>query len=233
MMAKVLQRHWGVAVMLAMLGSAAHAQFVPPAGYSGGKTQPGVAVVTDPTAPRLTRLPDSSLPSLFQVDPSYKRGATTGSIKVVGAFQIEETSTRQLTAAWSPGFLPVTLSFSDGVCYSFQADYTGGTLSNGKMSKANCGSRRDFDEPPPPPPPPGQSLKLIGSAWQHAAWADQRAGGTIITAPDRDTFKPLFTARMDVSAIMVMSGPDYPGGNVTLVGRIGGHLTIVTLEVGY
>lgn len=219
--------------MLMLSASAAHAQSVPSAGYSGGRAQPGVAVATDPAAPHLIRLPDASLANLLQVDPSYKRGAATGSIKFVGAFQIEETAKRKLTAAWSPGFLPVTLSFSDGACYSFQADYTGGTLSNGKMSKADCGSRRDFDEPSPPAPPPGRPLKLIGSAWQYAAWADQRDVDTIITAPDRNTFKPLFTARMTVSAILAMNGPDYPGGDVTLVGRIGGRLTVVTLEVGY
>ncbi|UAK25490.1 hypothetical protein [Sphingomonas nostoxanthinifaciens] len=160
----------------------------------------------------MIRLPDASLASLFRVDPDYKRGAATGNIKIVGAFQIEDTAKRQLTAAWSPGFLPITFSFSDGACYSLQADYTAGTLSNGKMSKADCDSRHDFDEPPLPAPPPSHSLKLIGSAWQYAAWADQRDGGTIITAPDRSVFKPLFTARMEVSAIMAMNGPD------TLVG---------------
>ena len=38
---------------------------------------------------------------------------------------------------------------------------------------------------------------------------------------------------MKTIAIMAMNGPDWPGGNVTLVGRIDGRLTIVTLDVGF
>jgi len=43
----------------------------------------------------------------------------------------------------------------------------------------------------------------------------------------------LFSARMAVSAILAMNGVDWPGGNVTLVGRINGRLTVVTLAVTY
>jgi hypothetical protein len=32
---------------------------------------------------------------------------------------------------------------------------------------------------------------------------------------------------------MAMNGPDYLGGNVTLVGRIKKRLIVVTLDVGY
>jgi hypothetical protein len=38
---------------------------------------------------------------------------------------------------------------------------------------------------------------------------------------------------MATIAIVAMNGPDWAGGNVTLVGRIKGRLTAVTLEVGY
>lgn len=56
---------------------------------------------------------------------------------------------------------------------------------------------------------------------------------TVITVPYAKMFQPLFTARMAAAAIMAMNGPDWPGGNVTLVDRIDGRLTVVTLEVGW
>ncbi len=212
---------------------AAHAQFVPPTGFSGNGTRLGVAASTGLEAPILTRIPDATLSPLFHVDPDYKRGASTGHVKVVGIFEVAETQKRHLIAAWSPGFLPVTLSFSDGECYSLQADYEGGTLSNGRLNKVGCDGRRQAEQQSPFSPPPGSPLRLIGSAWDYGAWADDRVGTTVITAPYAKTFQPLFTAQMSTIAIMAMNGPDYPGGNVTLVGRVGNHLTVVTLEVGY
>ena len=233
MLSKIKILRLSIAAMSAVPILAAHAQFVPPAGYSGNGAQPGVATPTDLDAPILTRIPDSTLSGLFHVDPNYKRGASTGRVKVVGAFEVAETQKRHFVAAWSPGFLPVTLSFSDGQCYSLQADYMGGTLSNGRLSKVGCDGRRQADEQAPSSPPPGSPLRLIGGAWGYGAWADDRAGTALITAPYAKTFQPLFTAQMSTSAIMAMNGPDYPGGNVTLVGRVGDRLTVVTLEVGY
>lgn len=221
----------GIAIAVATVG--APAQFVPPAGYSGGGSRPGVAVPSDPSAPLLTRIPDTAVSRLIHVDPAYRRGAAVGHAKVVGAFAIAETRKAHLVAAWSPGFLPVTLSFSDGRCYALQADYEGGTLSNGRLSKVGCEGRRTFDEPARLQPPSDRALRLIGMAWGYGAWADDRAKATIVTAPGAATFQPLFTARMTASAIMAMNGPDWPGGNVTLVGEIEGRLTVVTLEVGY
>lgn len=232
MMIKVTALRMGMAVLSAAPVVAAHAQFVPPAGYSGNRAQPGVVAPTDPDAPILTRIPDTTLSSLFRVDPDYKRGVSPGHVKVVGAFEIAETQKRHFVAAWSPGFLPVTLSFDDGRCYSLQADYTGGTLSNGRMSKVGC-TDRQTNEQAPFSPPPGSRLRFVGSAWGYGAWASDRAGTTLVTAPYAKIFQPLFTAQMSTSAIMAMNGPDFPGGNVTLVGRVGGRLTIVTLEVGY
>jgi hypothetical protein len=232
MMSKVTVLRMTMAVLSAAPASAAHAQFVPPAGYSGNRAQPDVAAPTDPDAPILTRIPDTTLSGLFHVDPNYKRGASTGHVKVVGAFEIAETQKRHFIAAWSPGFLPATLSFSDGQCYSLRADYTGGTLSNGRLSKVGCDGRQT-DKQAPSSPSPGSPLRFVGSAWGYGAWADDRAGTTLVTAPYVKTFQPLFTAQMSTSAIMAMNGPDYPGGNVTLVGRVGDRLTVVTLEVGY
>ena len=220
-------------ITIAVAAISAQAQFVPPAGYSGNGSRPGVAVPSDPSAPSLARIPDAAVSNVFRVDPTYKRGLAVGRAKVVGAFAIAETSKAHVVAAWSPGFLPVTISLSDGRCYVLQADYEGGTLSNGRLSKVGCEGRLKFDEPPLPAPPSGRSLRLIGTAWGYGAWVDDRAKTTIVTAPGATTFQPLITAQMTSSAIMAMNGPDWPGGNVTLVGKVKGRLTVVTLEVGY
>jgi len=220
-------------IIIAVAAISAHAQFVPPAGYSGSGSRLSVAAPSDPGAPLLARIPDAAVSRLIHIDPAYKRGAALAHAKVVGAFAIAETRKAHVVAAWSPGFLPVTLSFSDGQCYSLQADYKGGTLLNGRLSKMGCEGQRKFDEPALPPAPSGRSLRLIGAAWGYGAWVDDRANATIITGPAATTFKPLFTVQMTSSAIMAMNSPDSPGGNVTLVGKIKGRLTVMTLEVGY
>ena len=59
----------GVTIALATI-SVAHAQFVPPAGLSSDSiSQPGVAVPSDPTAPLIRRIPDTTLSDLVRVDP--------------------------------------------------------------------------------------------------------------------------------------------------------------------
>jgi len=122
---------------------------------------------------------------------------------------------------------------SYGRCYVLQANYGGGTLSNGRLSKSGCDGQRNANEPSFPSPPPGRSLRVIGSAWGYGAWADDEARTTIITPPGATTFQPLFTTQMTSTAIMAMNSPDSPGGNVTLVGKINDRLTVVTLEVEY
>lgn len=224
-----------VSVGITIVGAAisAHAQFVPPAGYNDGGSRPRVAVPSDPGAPLLTRIHDTAVSSLIHADPTYRRGSAVSHAKVVGAFAIAETSKAHVVDAWSPGYLPVTFSLSDGRCYSLQADYEGGTLSNGRLRKVGCEGRRKLDEPTLPAPSSGRSLRLVGTAWGYGAWVDDRTKTTIVTAPGATTFQPLFTAQMTSSAIMAMNGPDWPGGNVTLVGKIKGQLTVVTLETGY
>ena len=223
----------GTAIAMAAFAIGANAQFVPPAGFSGGKPLPGVAVPTDPDAPPLARIADATLASLFHVDPNYRRGTASGSVKVVGAFTVTEAEGAPVVDAYSPGFLPVTLQLRDGHCFAFSADYMGGTLANGRLTRTGCDGQRKHEGPASALPPQDRALRFIGTAWSYDAWADDRKGTTIVTAPYAKTFRPLFTARMKTIAIMAMHGPDWPGGNVTLVGRIKGRLTIVTLEVGY
>jgi hypothetical protein len=220
----------GATLALASVGAVAQG-FVPPAGY-GGKPGPAVAMTAEPGAPALTRIPDASLADLFRVDPAYPR-ADHAHVKVIGAYAVAEPRRTRLVAAWGQGFLPVTLSFSDGRCFSFSADYVGGILSNGRLTRTGCEHRPNFEPQPPAPPPPGRTLRLVGSGWGFDAWADDKAGTTLVTVPFAKTFEPFFTTRMPVTAIMAMNGIDWPGGNVTLVGRIHGRVTIVTLEVGY
>ncbi len=223
----------GAGITIAIMAISADAQFVPPAGYSGSGSRPRVAVPSDPNAPPLARIPDTAVSRLIQVDPAYKRGSAVGYAKVVGAFSIAETRKSHVVAAWSPGFLPVTFLLSDGRCYVLQADYEGGTLSNGRLSRSGCERPPQVDEPAFRPPPVGRSLRFIGTAWGYGAWVDDQAKTTIITAQSGTTFQPLFTAQMTSIAIMAMGSPDSPSGNVTLVGRINGRLTSVTIGVGH
>jgi hypothetical protein len=219
-----------VGLAFTIVGIDAHAwQFVPPAGYSGHATLPGVASPAEAGAPPLTRISDAKLSDRFRVNSTYRR---PGHVKIVGAFEIGVPKRERLVAAWATGFLPVTLSFSDGRCFSLTADYVGGTLSKGRLNRVSC-ERRPSTETPAPPQPSDSSLQLVGTAWGYDAWAHPGSGTTIVTAPYAKAFEPLFTARMATSAIMAMNGPDWPGGNVTLVGKIDGRLTVVTLEVGY
>lgn len=221
----------GAAAALALVAAGADAQgFVPPAGY-GGTPGPGVATPVEPGSPALTRIPDANLQNLFRVDPAYPRAAAAHA-RVVGAFAVAEPAGAHFTGAWAQGFMPVTLAFSDGQCFALSADYVGGTLSNGRLHRVGCEPRRKVDEPPPPPPR-GRRLRLVGPSWGFVAWADDRAGTTIVTTPFAKTFQPFFTARMRARVIMAMHGLDWPGGNVTLVGRVAGRLTVVTLEVSY
>jgi len=181
-----------------------------------------------PGAPRLTRVPDASLSDLFRVDPAYPRNAHA---KAVGAFVVTEPAGAHLRAAWSGGYLPITLAFSDGRCFLMTADYNGGKLSNGRLTQASC--KNQPANVPEPAPPSDPSLRFVSSSWGYNAWLNPKSHTTTVTAPYVKTFEPLFTARMTTLAMMAMNGPDFPGGNVTLVGRINGKPMVVTLEVGW
>lgn len=239
--------------ILALLGGAAASagQFVPPAGYGGAAGGPGVSVSVEPGALRLTRIANARLTSRFAIAPAYARKLAAArastpadpaaiappgrhdavaQVRVVGAFAVAETLRSHVVAAWARGFLPVTLAFSDGRCFALIADYTGGTLSNGRLNRVSC------DRPPAladrDPPPPDRPLRLIASG-RLPAWADRRTGSSIFTVPGAKTFEPLFTARMVPFAVRAMHGIDYTGGNASLVGRIGGRLAVVTVEFNY
>lgn len=73
----------------------------------------------------------------------------------------------------------------------------------------------------------------MSAPWGYGAWTNPKTGVLTVTVPYEKTFVPLFTTRMKASAMMAMNSPDAPLGNVTLVGKIKGRLTVVTLEVGY
>jgi hypothetical protein len=153
-------------------------------------------------------------------------------VKVVGAFAVDVPAGTHLVDAWSPGFLPVWLAFSDGRCFLLSADYEHGTLSNGRLKRVSCEAKKTFHGKPPPKPD-DPSLRLLSASWGYAAWTDPKRGLVTVTVPDEKTYTPLFTTSMKASAMMAMNSIDAPLGNVTLVGKIKDRLTVVTLEVGY
>ena len=220
------------AMVLTISAPGLHAQFVPPAGYldASGPPAPPVAAIAEPGAPSISALTDDALPSLFSVVPGYPRAAAH--VTVIGAYTIAESRHARVTAAWSRGYLPVTLSFSDGRCFDFTADYNGPHLSNARLNKVDCGTPWK-DGATPPSPPAGSRLRLAGTGWGYADWVDDKTGVSTITSPFAKTYLPFFTARMPTIAIMAMNGVDYPGGNITLVGRYRGRLCVVVLDVGY
>ncbi len=217
------------AIALAIPAAGLHAQFVPPAGYIG-PSGPPVAARVEPGSPALTATTDFDRPGMIGVVPGYPR--KDAHVAVIGAYTIAETKRARVTAAWSLGFLPITVSFGDGRCFDFTADYNGPHLSNARLHKVACGTPRK-DGAIPPPPPAGSRLRLAGTNWGYADWVDDKAGMSTITAPFAKTYQPFFTARMPTIAIMAMNGVDYPGGNITLVGRYRGQLSVVVLEVGF
>ena len=220
-----------VSCALALFARAATAQtFVPPAGFSG---EPGPAIGLDPEkdAPLILSVEANTLADSFHVVPEYSRAAHAH-VAVVGAYTVQEPKGTHLVESWGVGFLPVILSFSDGRCFTLTAEYIGGRLSSARIAKIGCDARRVKEELGPDAPA-SLSLRRIGTSWGYGAWFDAKSGNTLITVPFSKTFEPFFTTRMKVTAIQAMNGPDWPGGNVTLVGRIHGRLTIVTLDVSY
>ncbi|MGN6821098.1 MAG: hypothetical protein ACTHJR_20785 [Sphingomonas sp.] len=213
----------------AIPASGLHAQSMPPAGYLG-PAGPPVAAVAEPGAPSLAAITDDAFPHLFSIAPGYPR--KDAHVSVIGAYTIAETKGSHVTAAWSRGYLPVSLSFSDGRCFDFTADYNGPHLSNARLTRVACGTPWK-DGATPPAPPAGSRLRLAGTNWGYVDWVDDKAGVSTITGPFAKTYQPFFTAQMPTMAIMAMNGVDYPGGNMTLVGRYRGRLSVVVLEVGY
>lgn len=222
-------------VAVAAIGIAADAhqfEFVPPTGY-GGKGGAPTATLAERGAPALTSLPFVTVEPLIRIDPSYPEAARS-SVKVIGAYRIGERAGIHLVGAWARGaYLPVNLRFDDGRCFALTAEYAGPTLSNAALHRIGCDAQPAVVEAPPPTPPAGRALRLIGVAWGFAAWSDNRAGLTSITAPFAKTWQPLVTARLPVTAIMAMNSPDAPIADMTLLTRIHGHPTLVTLEVIY
>lgn len=228
---------WVAAAAIAVLAGAPQAQaqfgdFVPPAGYSSGGPLPALATPVEPGTPRLTHVPEASLAGLFTLDPDY-RSESKGEVqvKVIGAYVVEEPKGAKLVEAWAIGFLPVNLAFSDGSCFRLRAEYNDGMLANARLNR-DCNARR----PPArtsPAPPADRHLRPVATSWGYGAWADDRAGTTLVTVPFRQAFTPLFSARIKLLGFMAMNSIDAPLGNMTMVARIDGKLTVVTLLVTY
>lgn len=226
----------GLAMLVLAFASCADAQvLMPPSGYDdgppGSPPPPGVATDVEPGAPALTRLSDAATARLFQLDPHYPR-LSSAHLKVVGAFGIRETSKMRVVAAWSAGFLPMLMAFSDGRCFALSATYNSGLLAEGKLIREpRC--RQPKSLPALAVPPPGDGLRWIGAPWGYGLWADDRRHSTVVTAPQRNTSTRFFTAEIALIGAGAMNGPDWPGGNITMVGRVKGKLIAVTLEVTY
>lgn len=221
-----------VTAALTMMSATAKSQvFVPPSGYSGA-LGPDVAVPPELGAPALTPVPAVSLSDRFNVDSSYRRAASA-SVKIIGAYTIADRNGAHFIDAWSAGYLPVTLRFSDDRCFVLSADYNGPRLSNARIvAAANCDrpSAYDWKRPTAPPESP---LKFIGTSWGFTAWSDPKSGNTVVSSPQGTAFEQLYSIRMPVTAMMAMNSPDSPTGNITVVGRVDGRLTVVTLQVSY
>lgn len=209
---------------------AALAQFVPPAGYSG-TPGPAIAAPAEAGVPHLEALDRSAIERRIRMLPDYTNAAHAHA-KVVGAYTIAETRSARFVDAWALGYLPLNLKRSDGSCFALGADYVGGILSNARLNPVGCDARR-IVEKPSAAPRAGSTLRYIDTGWSYSAWQDAKAKETLVTRPWAKTFEPFFAIRMDVFGIAAMNGPDWPGGNVTLAGRIDGRLTIVVLDVAY
>ncbi|WP_066724526.1 hypothetical protein [Sphingomonas pituitosa] len=219
-----------LAALVSLAPGAALAQFVPPAGYPG-TPGPAVAEPAEPGLPRLEALDRSAIGQRIRMLPGYANAAHALA-KVVGAYTVAETRRARFVDAWGLGYLPLNLKRSDGTCFALGADYVGGTLSNARLRPIGCDARR-IVEKPGAAPPEGSALRHVGTRWSYSAWFDDKAAETLVTRPWPKTFEPFFAIRMEVFAIAAMNGPDWPGGNVTLAGRIDGRLTIVVLDVRY
>ena len=225
----------GAMLVLAVEGRAVDARqlsFVPPAGHGGEGSSP-LARPAERGAPALTSLKSATIAPLVSIMASYPDAAKS-SVKVIGAYRISEPAGTHLVEAWSRGvFLPVTTRFSDGRCFAFTADYAGPTLSNAALHRVECDQPRPIAEPAPPTPPASRDLRLVGVAWGFAAWRSHGAALTYITKPFATTYQPLMTVRLPVAAIMAMNSPDAPLADMTVLTRLNGHPTLVTLEIVY
>lgn len=209
---------------------AALAQFVWPVRDPAAPSPPAVAAPAAPDVPHLEALDHAAIAQRIRMLPDYANAANAHA-KVVGAYTIAESDGARFVDAWGVGYLPLNLKRSDGTCFALHAD-TSGVLSNARLTPVGCDARR-IVEKPSAAPLAGSTLRYIDTGWSFSAWQDAKAKETLVTRPWAKTFEPFFAIRMDVFGIAAMNGPDWPGGNVTLAGRIDGRLTIVVLEVAY
>ncbi|MBB4153349.1 hypothetical protein GGQ80_001251 [Sphingomonas jinjuensis] len=194
------------------------------AGHGGSSSAD--AARRDASAPTVRHVDEQQIAGRFAISPRYSR-RLTARLSVVGAYELVLPANLALVRAWSPGFRPVAMTFSDGVCRTFEADYIH-TLKNRRLSPT-CAFNPPVDGAPITVRREG--MRLVSSAWGFQAWADDTHERTVLTIAGRPADEPLFDASMAVTSMIAMRDPHGVGGDITLVGTINGKPMIVTVEV--
>lgn len=149
-------------------------------------------------------------------------------LKVISAYRVSGAIGQKVVSAQGYGFLPVWLKMKDGTCLALEANYD----TNGRLNAAACDGRPSGGQASVAQPT-NKALRFIGASWGYSAWYDPKERSTIVTAPFAKSFEPPFVAHMPVIAITAMNSPDAPLGNVSVIGRIGGKLVVIVLEVSF
>ena len=173
--------------------------------------------------PSVTNIDAVSVAKAFRLP---HRGRTSSKIEVVNAYELSLPEGRRIVASHSGGFLPVEITLDNGDCYLIQADYIDGGFHNGTLSPRMC-SKDWPDAKGEPPIPPRSGITLAGQSWGYSAWRDDRTGTT--TVVDGWAHADPLILSIDTVGIGAMRGPDSPGGEISLVGRLDGRPAFVTV----
>jgi len=227
---------FAAALALSLVPAPAVAAAKPSLAPPRGKVQR--AVIGDPV---LATLDPAQVSGFFTPGAAYPvPGSTRESgtvrpihVRVIGAYAINEPKGARVVGMGGPGYMPVTLKFSDGRCFVLSASYVGELLSSGGLGQIACPPRSTDPEDWPVSRPSDSSLRLIGTSWGYSAWADRTRGQVTVAVPNNFTFIPLFTTPMRVLAMTAMNSPDAPIGDLTLVGTLNGRMSVVTLAVSW
>ena len=186
-----------------------------------------------PNVPALTQLDPAKALSVFTLDPTYRTGTgTAASLKPINFYAISRSRGKRVKAAWSFGFMPVVLEFSDGRCFIIKTDYIAGAFRNSKIEAYKCGTSSDAGIGGTPlPPKPG--LRFINRSFGFDAWSDDRAKRVFVTNAWRDGSPTVLTTSMNVIAIGAMRSPDSPGADISFIGNAKTGPEIVTLGLSF